>query len=269
MKRLLTCYYLILFVPAVVLSQNMLVESEQNKHSLIGGGNYTTLLFKGDALSPSLRPFLGYSIQQQLNSTVFFNYSFLFSRSASQLLSVIDLEQTGFQLQTFPQFKFDDFFINTGFTLELITKRKYREKGDFRMFSLPADTVDALRGYFTFGTEFKLVEKASFFINYHIPLLNQGDKNLQAGVRIPLSVLRDMPRVSRRKKAAYERIDKLKKGVLLVRLHTSEPKISAMQKAGVKQKRIQQAMDNQREQNIALMGALKRNYNFSELRFFL
>lgn len=118
------------------------------------------------------------------------------------------------------------------------------------------------------GIDVQMAYRLNLFWNTSIKLDKKNESNWQVGLRYTLNGKRRKPSYRRLKRLhAIEDIEAMKRGNILVRLKTSQPKIDALKKVG-KTEKAEHTAKLQREENLEIVKAFREEFNFTDVYFF-
>jgi hypothetical protein len=242
------------------------------KIALTSGLNFPSLELNGERLSPVTSPFVGVQIRNRLSQSYFIKTSFLTGQKKSVVENGVHLKQRTMEIQAQMQKKFDDFYFSLGLVADfdqgrIIESTKFHKK----VYSLEQNLGNGTVICFNLGTEFRINKSLNFLFNYNLPIVNRAG-NTQFGVLYTIfgKESKHNKVISHRQKrrhASKRQINELHNGTLLFRLKTLQPKINAMKKAGLEEKALI-VEEKQRQLNLDLMSAFKKEYSFSKIQFF-
>lgn len=242
-------------------------------HGFSAGFNYTSLKIEDKKLNPAAGPFLGLYGNYYLDEKWSIAGAGLFSLKTSSYNAQTNIQQIGFDLNLFSQYKWDDLYFNAGFSLDLPINRRVKSvnnnvSGNDRP-ERDAIVKIAPQLNLLVGMEIQIVDNWSLGGNFILPLQSANLRNFQLSVNYRINTNSNQPQSERRirKNITRKQINNLKDGALLVRLKTSEPKIAALKKMGFPEE-AEDVRKQQKIENQSLIQAMKAYYDFSEVRFF-
>jgi hypothetical protein len=266
-------FSLCLFVGVFLQAQQPLWRSGEFLLGVNLGVNYSNLDIRDSRLKSGARPFSGLDATYVLNHRLGLKGAGFFSMKSSIFSSTVSLEQTGIDLQFYPQYKIDDLFLNAGLAVDFPINKNLQYKGSGGSEGTRIDqeiAEERLRQLnLLLGFELKLMPSWRISANFMLPAFNSQSRNFQLGLSYRISQPRNTKVSPRkiRKRITARQIKSLKDGALLVRLKTSKPTIEALKRRGL----FYEAREKERQQrieNISLVKAFQSRYNFSEVRFF-
>ena len=237
--------------------------------NIVFGGNYSSLSSSEERLDAALRPFLGFDLEYNLNKNFLLEGAIIYSSRASYFTNSVFLEESGIDVLFAPTIKYDDFRFKAGVSFENPFTSELSKKLDSVSIPKSVETEPESRFNAFVGVEFKLNESFNLFLNHTIPTQAKSSVTFQLGLKFSLSqgFAKQPSYRKKRRKASVRQIKELKKGTLLVRLKTSQNKIDALRKLG-REEEAEKVEKNQKEENLKLLKAFKKNYDFSEVQFF-
>lgn len=270
MKRFLSLLFLfsVLSVSVIPAHAQSASSEERLLKGVMFGGNYTQINYLNKRRAPAFRPFIGFVGDYNLSKKWIVGGAANYFFKASNLNSLVSIEQQGIDLFLYSALKIEDLSLKGGFNLDNTLVSFLRSKGnDNGISNLEKPKAQSLLNYFV-GIEFKLNEELEFFVNQSISSNANNGTNSMVGLRYNLNQRRTtLSRRKRRRISSAKHISNLKDGVLLVRLKTSQPTIDAMRYMGM-DKEAKRVELIQKRQNKALVKAFRTYYSFSEVQFF-
>ena len=273
MLRRIFTFSCCLFAAVCLQAQEPLWEEGKFLIGVNLGANYSKLDIRDNRLSSGARPFSGVDATYVLNRRLGLKGAGFFSMKSSVFSSTVSLQQTGIDLQLYPQYKIDDLFLNAGLAVDFPINRNLQYRGSGGSEGTRIDDAIAEERSrqlnLLMGFELKLMPSWRMTANFILPAFNSQSRNFQLG----LSYRINQPRTNKesprkiRKRITARQIKSLKDGALLVRLKTAKPTIEALKRKGLFYK-AREKERQQRIENISLIKAFKSRYRFSEVRFF-
>ena len=160
-----------------------------------GGINYTTLELEGVSVKPAARPFFGLYSELIQSPNWRINFNGLLSVKASQIDVENNLRQIGVDLLVYPQYKWDDLYINAGMFIDLPIDRSIQSVGrsgstmiidqDERdRYQQTVPQLNALLGF-----DLKVAEHWKLTANFILPLQSDQNRNFQLGLKYQMKFL--------------------------------------------------------------------------------
>jgi|GEM_PF-586603 len=264
--RFLTILPLI-FLPFLFYGQSNEKSSESLdlELSVISGFNGTKLYLEDYSPKRGMRQFIG--IQINRNFTENFGFGFSISRfKRSSVVSNVEFVKSGTEVNFFPKYTIGDISLYGG--LQFISGNLSIESQpsyfDYQVDQdQPTDQINSI-----VGIDIQMAYRLNLFWNTSIKLDKKNESNWQVGVRYTLNGERRKPSYRRLKRLhAIEDIEAMKRGNVLVRLKTSQPKIDALKKVG-KTEKAEHTAKEQREENLEIVKAFREEFNFTDVYFF-
>lgn len=237
---------------------------------IIIGGNFSRIYFDGERRKSAFSfPSTGINVAFKLKNKLYLGSTLLFSREQSQVTPSVLVRQNVAQLLVGPSLKVDDVKFNAGFSFE------YRSALSLRSITGSPINLTVPMGKESYqvnlmaGVEFYLSPMFTFYLNGIIPSQKINSSAMQLGLKYRFHGKKEKktPYRLHRREMAKSDIDKLKDGALLVRLSTSENKITALRNAG-REKQASKAETWQRTQNEKIVKAFKTHFDFAPVYFF-
>jgi hypothetical protein len=238
------------------------------------GFNFTKLKSADKELERIARPFVGIKGAYVINPSWLIRTDGLFSMKASRIRNSANWQQVGFDMLSYGQYRWDDFYFNFGLIADLPINSniQYLQGGSTELnrinpenFPNPNAQVNLLS-----GIEFKLMNNWKVSANFSIPTKAGNSSNIQFGISYQINKTEPTSESPRRirKRTTKRQIRELRNGALLVRLSTSSMKIAALKAKGFPQW-AEEVEKEQRVENLSLIRAFKSYYHFSEVKFFM
>tara|TARA_R110002072_G_scaffold116482_1_gene246967 strand:+ start:315 stop:1577 length:1263 start_codon:yes stop_codon:yes gene_type:complete len=271
MKQLITLLFLSFCFHGYAQENNF--QTGDFIYGLSSGFNYTSLNIEQQNLSPTARPFMGLYGNYYVAEKWSLAGSGLLSAKASSYSIQTNIQQVGLDFNFFTQYKLDDLYFNSGFSLELPMRRSTNSvTKNLSANNQPEQSVvknPKTQLNFLVGMEIQIVENWRLGANFILPIKEYNNRNFQLSVQYQINNNTNKPESERRirKRITGKQIRNLRDGALLVRLKTSQPKIDALERLGFAQE-AEEVRKQQRTENRSLMKTMKAYYNFSEVRFF-
>lgn len=274
MKKIALVFLVLIFHQSFSFGQDFQWQKGEFIVEAAAGFNYSRFQLSEQKLSPLARPYVGFTLTHALNSKWALKNNSFFSQKASQIKSGTNYYSLGFDLQFLSQYKLDDLYFHAGFAYDTPINQGLQYVGGAatERTKVRPDEVGSLNSqiHFILGVEMKLMPNWKVFSNFSIPIQEQRSRNVQLGLTYRLSRRAPSEESARkiRRRITARQINELRNGALLVRLKTSKPTIEALRKKGLHEK-AKEVEQKQRLENINLIKAFHRYYNFSEVRFFM
>lgn len=235
--------------------------------------NYSSFSEEKVLHHPVLSPAFGFQLKKGFSPNWGLRTRTLFFQKRSKYNSAYAFQRRGADLQLAIDWVFDDFVLYAGANYEWVYSNQVLKVLDgFSSQSPNYNLSNPQELNWIIGCSFKLNPKMDFFFNWVIPSQANNSQNFQAGLSFPIvrNSDRKVKRISERRariNRTKDEIQRLKNGVLLLRLQTMEPGIQALRERGMVDE-ADKVEENQKDFNLNLVKSLRKEYKFSRLEFF-
>lgn len=240
-----------------------------SSYGLVYGANSARINFQDERQQARVSQFFGFELDYKLRERFFLSGMALYAPKTSSLGGSIVVKKNSFDFIIAPTYKVDDITLKAGVAIEQVSSISSR--------NITSTTVQAPISSETLGTdvnayvsaEVQLSHRFNFFVQSSIPTNSRASSSVGMGLKFKMNQKRERQISDREriKKEGIRQINRLKEGVLLVRLKTSQNKIKALEKVGLKERALQTA-EHQKQQNLKIVNAFRKHYAFSEVQFF-
>ncbi len=262
---------LLIVVSKISISQIDSTGIQKLLYGVKTGLNLTDLYSNVYNFDYGTKPFVGIFAKQKINNRFFFLGSISYSLKGSNSVS--------------PYFKIENQYFEPGLKLGILLSNDFNIHAGL-IYSYLVSSNQLINdgqswlgskrihvgGYsseisYPIGIEFKLQKNINVDLSYNITS-GSGNKNFSISLFITLnSIFKTHNYIENKRNEKRKQIVQLKEGTLLVRLKTSENKISSLQEKG-KFELATNVENEQKDENIKIISAFRTKFNFCKVEFF-